>query len=95
MTALERAFALVYEAIDVVNRQLPPARRLRKAPDTIIVGAGGALDSLAVINFVLTLEERVAAAGSPVALLDEDTPIEQSPLQTVDTVARYIAKRVA
>jgi acyl carrier protein len=91
-----RALGLVYDTIDVVNRQLPAARRLRKAPDTVIAGAGGALDSLGFVNFVLALEEKVAAvAGAPVALLDEDMLVEQSPLRTVESVSRYIAARVA
>lgn len=95
MTAYDRACAIVYDAIDVVNRQLPASRRLPKAPDTVIVGAGGALDSLGVVNFVLAVEEKAAAAGAPVALLDEDMLVEHSPLRTVDSVCRHLAARLA
>lgn len=95
MIPYDRAIAVVYDAIDVVNRQLPAARRLRKAPDTVIVGLGGALDSLGVVNFVLALEERASAVGAKVALLDEDMLLEDSPLRTVDSVSRYLAERMA
>lgn len=93
--AYERAIALVYDAIDVVNPQLPAARRLPKAPETIIVGAGGALDSLGVVTFVLALEDKAARAGTQVALLHEDMLVEDSPLRTVESVSRYLAERMA
>ena len=95
MTAYDRAQAMVFDAIDVVNRQLPAARRLTKTPATVLVGAGGTLDSLGVVNFVLALEEKAAAAGIAVALLDEDMLVEQSPLRTVDSVCRHLAARLA
>jgi len=91
----ERALAIVYDAIDVVNRQLPAARRLRKAPETVIVGPGGTLDSLGVVNFVLALEEKAAAAGAAVMLLQEDMLLEESPLRTVASLSQYLADRTA
>lgn len=93
--AYDRAIALVYDAIDVVNHQLPPARRLRKAPETVIVGVGGALDSLGVVTFVLALEEKTADAGTAVTLLHEEMLVEDSPLRTVESVSRYLAERMA
>jgi len=92
----EAARRLVYDAIDIVNRQLPAAKRLRKAPETIIVGAGGALDSLGVVNFVIAVEEQVAdATGAAVQLLDETMLGDGSPFHTVGSLARHIAARPA
>jgi hypothetical protein len=90
----EQALSLVYEAIDAVNPQLPPARRLAKAPDTVIVGPSGSLDSLGIINFVLALEARAGEVlGAPVQLLDESTLIaENGSFRTVDTVARALER---
>ena len=95
MTPQDHALAIVYETIDLVNRQLPAARRLRKAPDTVLVGIGGTLDSLGVVNFVLALEDKIAAMGKNLPLLNDDMMIEDSPLHTVETVSRYIAERLA
>jgi len=92
----DAARRLVYDAIDIVNRQLPAPKRLQKAPDTILVGAGGALDSLGVVNFVIALEEQVAeATGAAAQLLDENILGDGSPFHTVGSLARYIAARPA
>jgi hypothetical protein len=92
----QAARALVYQAIDVVNQQLPPAKRLRKSPDTIIVGAGGSLDSLGVVNFVIALEEKVSdATGAAVQLLEDNMIADGGPFNTVDSLARHIAARPA
>ena len=88
----DRALRLVYDAIDVVNRQLPVSRRLVKSLDTVIVGPSGSLDSLGLINFVITLEERVTDVLTvPVELLDSTALIEEeSPFRTVDTLTRFL-----
>jgi acyl carrier protein len=88
----EQALQLVYDAIDVVNQQLPASRRLAKSTETIIVGPSGALDSLGIVNFVITLEERAGGVlRAPVALFDGTTLIdENSPFRTVDTLARFL-----
>jgi hypothetical protein len=88
----DEALRLVYDAIDVVNPQLPVTRRLAKSPDTVIVGPSGSLDSLAIINFVITLEQRVTdVIGAPVQLLDEAALIEANgAFATVDTLTRFL-----
>jgi hypothetical protein len=90
----DRALRIVYDAIDVVNRQLPASKRLPKSPDTVIVGAGGSLDSLGIVNFVILLEEKVGEAfGTTVQLLDEQMLVEDSPFQSIGTLTHYIATR--
>jgi len=92
----EAARRLVYDAIDMVNQQLPAAKRLAKSPQTIIVGAGGALDSLGIVNFVIAVEEQIAdATGAPMQLLDDAMLVEGGPFQTVGSLARHIAARAA
>jgi hypothetical protein len=88
----EQAQRIVYETIDVVNQQLPAAKRLRKSPATVIAGPGGALDSLGVITFVITLEDKVGeAVGTSVQLLDRDVLGDGSPLQTVAALTEFVA----
>ncbi len=88
----EGARRVVYEAIDVVNHQLPRERRLAKSPDTVIVGAGGPLDSLGIVTFVVALEEKASdALGRPVTLLDDALTLDADVRVTVDRFADQIA----
>jgi hypothetical protein len=88
-----QALRIIYESIDVVNGQLPPSRRLQKTPDTVIAGAAGSLDSLGIVNFVMTLEEKTAELlGRPVQLFDETTLAEENgPFRTVGRLTSYLA----
>ena len=89
----EQALRLVYETIDQVNPQLPSARRLVKRPETVLVGPGGPLDSLGLITFVVTLEEKVGdELAHSVQLLDESTLADPTgPFHTVRTLADYVS----
>jgi hypothetical protein len=90
----EQALQLVYDAIDVVNRQLPQSRRLTKSPDTIIVGPSGTLDSLGIVNLVLAVEEHAGeVAGAPVRLLDEGAMLDDNgPFRNVNTLAALLER---
>ena len=88
----DQALQVIYDAIDVVNRQLPQARRLTKSPATVIVGPSGTLDSLGIVNFVLAVEERAGeVAGAPVRLLDEGAMLDENgPFRDVNTLAAFL-----
>jgi acyl carrier protein len=88
----ERALELIYEAIDVVNQQLPATQRLPRDPATVIVGTGGSLDSLGIVNFLLALEEKTGdALGRSVQLLmPEWLGADDGPFQTVERLATHL-----
>ena len=85
---------MIYEAVDVVNRQLPHSRRLAKSPDTVIVGPSGHLDSLGIVNLVLAIEERAAeVVGAPVRVLDEGAMLDASgPLRDIGSLASFLER---
>ena len=60
----------------------------------MIVGAGGLLDSLGIVNFVVTLEEKVGdAIGTSIQLLEQEMLTEGSPFRTVGALTHYIVTR--
>jgi hypothetical protein len=87
---------LIYDTAQEINAQLPPDCQLSATPDTIVVGAGSPLDSLGVINFLVSLEERVGdATGKTVSLLDEGALNDPNgPLRTIALLERYICERL-
>lgn len=88
----ERALELIYDTIDLVNQQLPPAKRLARSPTTIIVGTGGSLDSLGIVSFVVALEEKAGdATGRPLQLLDPELiSADDGPFHSVDSLSKHL-----
>jgi hypothetical protein len=90
----QRALDLIYAAIDEINGQLPSGSRLAKAPNTVLLGDGASLDSLAFVNLMVAIEGEVERAGGPpVGLLDEigRSMEADSPLHTIGTLAAHVA----
>jgi hypothetical protein len=87
----DQALALVFAAVDIVNRQLPPHRRLERSPDTIIIGEGASLDSLGIVNFVHAIEQQIEeATGRPMNLLREDLLRESGPFRSAGSAAAFL-----
>jgi len=83
----------IFRAIDTVNQARPPAQRLRKAADAVLLGPESPLDSLGLVNLVVAVEEEMAEEfGVTVNLADERMRSQtNSPLRTVQALAGYIA----
>lgn len=86
----------VYAAIDEINMQLPPQKKLDKTHDTILMGDGGRLDSLGVVNLILMTEEMIEDEfGVLVNIADQETTSQNgNPFKNVHTLIDYIAKRL-
>ncbi len=83
---------LIYTAVDEVNEFLLPEAQLSKSPGTIILGDGGALDSLGVVNLLVAIEEKMTASGSefvsPLGLIAEEDAFEK--LRTIESLKMAI-----
>ena len=65
---------LILQAIVELNKQLGPEDKIAPASDTILVGDGGKLDSLALITLMVAIEEACAekrANARPSGWVDE------------------------
>ena len=87
---------VVYECIDDINHMLPVKGKLVKAEDTILVGDGGSLDSLSLINLLVGLEEALKEkCGFESFLLDESLLVDPNgPYQSVGHLSEWITSRI-
>ena len=94
---LERLSRAVFSAIDQVNQARPPAQRVEKSVESVLLGEGAVLDSLGLVNLVVAVEEAVEEEfGMSVNVADEHARIQaSSPLATVRSLVAYIASQVA
>jgi acyl carrier protein len=90
--ANEKVLACVYAAIDEANEDrldLPP---LPKSLDTQFQTGAAALDSLALINFLVAVEEGIGREFGVAIVLSDDRAlsVEPNPLESVRALAQYI-----
>lgn len=92
----DKILGIIYEAIDEINEQQPDVPKLEKAPETVLFGKGGLLDSIGLVNLVTDIEERIEDEFNVMVTLADEKAVSQkrSPFQSVDTLADYIIRLV-
>jgi acyl carrier protein len=85
----------VYRAIDDFN--LSENATIPHAPDTVLLGQGGAVDSLGLVRLILTVERQIESDFDRAVSLTDDKAMSQrnSPFRTVGTLTEYIAACLA
>jgi acyl carrier protein len=87
----ERALDAIYKSLDEINEQRPKNRQIPKAPDTVLMGAHGNVDSLELINLIVGVEQRIQEGfGVSITLSDQMLSQENSALQTVDSMTEHL-----
>ena len=86
----------IYSAIDEVNEQLPPGRRVPHEPSARLSGSGGLLDSLGLVNLVVAAEQHIADRIGQAVVLTADTKLFEAdgPMSTVQRFAEHVIKQV-
>lgn len=89
----EKIRQAVYAAIDEANQLRPPAGRLEKSEDAVLLGEGAKLDSLGVVNLIVATEMNLdEALGISLDLADERAMAQaENPYRTVGAFMRYIS----
>ena len=92
----ETILAVIYAAIDQVNRQNPDKKPVGKSPETSLFGRASDLDSLGLINLVVAIEENVERTlHLPITLVDDRAlSAAVSPFATVESLTNYIERLI-
>ncbi len=88
----DKILELIYSSIDELNEQSEPENQLTKTETTVIFGKDSNIDSLGLVNLVVTLEQAINDEFNvEISLADEKAMSqENSPFNTVSTLANYI-----
>jgi hypothetical protein len=84
-----KARELIYQTIETINLDLPPKQKIAKKPEANLGGTKGPLDSLALVRFVVLLEQNIEKEGKFVNLT-EAAFSENSPFKTVKTLEDHL-----
>jgi len=88
----DRILQLIYTALKDAGDELGNAELTHAGPETRLYGRHGLLDSLALVNVLADVEQRVADSfGKPIMLVDERAMSQRrSPFASASTLADYI-----
>jgi len=83
---------LIFASIDELNLDLEENEKITKTEETNLFGSGDSLDSLALINLITIIEEKIEEeTGEYISLADEKAmSLDESPFKTVTTLKNYI-----
>ena len=83
---------IIYEGIDDINEELPKNRKLDKNPGTILFGKDGQLDSLSLVNLIVSIEGLIETKfdKSIVIANEKAMSMMNSPFRAVSTLADYL-----
>jgi len=86
----------IFKAIDDVNELLAPENQLAKSPETALVGSDAVLDSMAFVNLIAAVEERIEETlGTAMCFADTGGENVIQAFRTVGTLAGYISRALA
>ena len=92
MDTKEKIYKVIYRAVDEINTLSDDDYELNKTRETILLGQGGDLDSLGLINLIVAVEQNIEDEyDTAVTLADEKAMSQkQSPFRTIGSLADYI-----
>lgn len=92
----KRILAIIYSSIDEINRQREMEERLELSPDTVLYGADGQLDSLTLVELIVTTEQRIEDEFSVLLTLANERALARkgNPFRSVATLAEYVMERL-
>ena len=89
----QHVLSSIYRAIDEVNLQLPPEKRLGKSTDTVLYAQTGCLDSLGIVNLILLTEEAIyEELGVQLELTSTLRSSSTNPFRDVGSFAEHVSE---
>ena len=89
---IHKVIEVINKSIDELNNQVDCDLRLEKSINTALIGSGGKLESLGLINLIIAIEQNIEDEfDTSITLADERAMSqEHSPFKTVGSLADYI-----
>ncbi|MAB80478.1 MAG: acyl carrier protein [Planctomycetes bacterium] len=87
---------IVFTAVGELNATLPDSKHVPTEGGTRLLGEGGRLDSIGLVDLILSVEQKVQdTAGIGITVADEKAfSRKQSPFLTLDTLTDYVTALV-
>lgn len=93
----QRALDIIYHAIDELNAQSDGQVAIAKSPGTNLLEGDNGIDSLAMVNLVVAVEQEIESrTGQSVTIIDETVLAAGThPFRSISTMADHIEALLA
>lgn len=90
---IERIQVCIYNSIDEWNKNSKEDTKLAKSEDTVLMGENSKLDSLGIVNFIVSVEENIEDEFDQSILLADEKAMssEESPFANIKSLTVYIS----
>jgi acyl carrier protein len=88
--------AIVFEAIDELNLALPAEEKVSPSKDTVLFGANGVLDSIGLVNLIVSTEQKLEEEFDVFLTLADEKALAfyTSPFRSIDSFVTYVQFRL-
>jgi acyl carrier protein len=87
--------AAIFRAVDTLNETLAKTQQVKKSGDTVLIDSKGSLDSMALVNLIVFVEDELAQAfGRQLDLTGGDSLQEQD-LKTLGSMTEALCRKLA
>ena len=83
---------IIINAVQEINERLPKEQQISKTSKTVLFGKDGLLDSLGLVNFLVTIEQNIEDEFDVSITIADEKAMSQkySPFRTIGTLTNYI-----
>ena len=88
----EKIIKILYSSIDEINKLYSENKKMEKSTKTVLFGSSGSLDSLGLVNFIVSTEEKIQDEFDVLISLADERAMSKSetPFRTVGSLINYI-----
>ena len=91
MSDRETLKAIIFSAVDEINLHQPDTSQLEKSDTAVLFGHGTVLDSIGLVNLIVSIEQRIDDEFGITLTLANDRALSQvkSPFRTIKALSDY------
>ena len=89
---MKKIIEVIYKSINEMNSQLDDKIKLVESTETVLMGSDGKLDSLALVNLIVVIEQNIEDKFDVSITIADERAMSQkhSPFRTIGTLTDYI-----
>ena len=93
---LKKVEAIIYEAIEENSSDWGDGVQIDKSPDSVLFGKKGSLDSLGLVNLMITIEQLIEDEYEVSITIANERAVSQtkSPFRTIAVLTKYVTELI-